>query len=164
MFAQHEPAIPSEVNDKPEPPQQGWRPGKIMLMLCSVEEGRQPQDRGRCTTGSSLPEMESTAEMQWEGALGDHKQKTVLRPGSGHAQQPPQNCTLANVRKGELYKGCTTMHESTGKPEACVQTAAPLGKGCTEQQRGDTTFQFLAPVPQVRNRSVEKQPGEKRNS
>lgn len=91
IFAQHEPAIPSEVSGKPEPPQQGWKPEKKMLKLCSVEEGHQPQSRGSCTIGSLLPEVESSTDaMQWEGTFGDHKQKMVLGPvsRSGHAEQP----------------------------------------------------------------------------
>jgi len=104
--------------------------------------------------------------------LGDHKQEIVIGPvsGSGHAQQLPQNCTLESISKGELYEGCTAVDESTstGKPEACRQLCVsdssdtPLGKGCAEQQRGDTIFQFLALIPQVRDRGTEKQPEEKK--
>lgn len=64
LFAQHEPAIPSEVNGKPEPPQQGWRPGKILIKLCSIEGGHQPQDTGSCAIRSPLPEVASSTDAE----------------------------------------------------------------------------------------------------
>lgn len=141
------PAIPSEANGKPKPPQQGWRPGKMMLKLHSGEEGNQPQDRGSGTTRSPLPEVElSTDETQWEGALGDHKQKTALRPmsGSGHAQQPPPRTAPYQMsEKGNSTRAAQPWMRAQAVASlrhACRQLCVPdssdmpLGKGCTEQQ------------------------------
>lgn len=82
-----------------------------------------------------------------KGHLGTTSKRCCsdLCQGQDVHSSPPQNCILARVWKGELYKGCTAVDESTstGEPQACREpcvpdsAGTPLGKGCSEHQRGE---------------------------